>query len=91
MAMVTVERNGLVYSVTLSPRADACLQRWADQSGRNRANQLEDVVRSQLRSKLNEFAAMDGPTLVEKYNAMTAGQKAIVDPIFAAVVVPEPE
>ena len=88
MALATVTRDGLIYTVTLSERADACLARWATSNSRNRANQLEDIIQAFLRNKINDYRNADGPSLAAQLAAMTPEQRAIVDPVFAAVVIP---
>ncbi len=72
MAIATVTRtagatqNEDTYAVSLSPSGHAVLQRWAQETGRTRANQLEDVIQRYL-------AALVGSLMLRMDLAQIAG------------------
>lgn len=91
MALAQVARNAAddTFVVTLNAKAHKALKRWGDETAISKAKQLEDILAAFLQNKINDYRGLDGPTLVDKYDALTPAQQATVDAILAtAVVVP---
>lgn len=90
MALVTVTRNAADnYTVALSERAVDILRWWSNRLTVSMANALEQKLIEFFRDKARQKNSDEGPTLAQKYDAMTPAQKAIVDPVFASVTVTE--
>lgn len=81
--MVTVIRNANgTYTVTLTPRGEQILLRWATEQSRNRANQLEEVIKGFMQNKAQDYRQIDGPTMRDRYEALTPEQQAQVNTIL---------
>lgn len=93
MPIATVARvagatqNEDTYIVSLSPTGHEVLKRWAVDSGRNRANVLEEAIQAIMRNKRNDQRNTDGPTLADKMAAATTDQKAQLNAILNTIIV----
>lgn len=83
MAQV-VKNPDNTLTVTLSAREQKLVKRWADeqQPVRTPQAQFEDVVNGFLANKANDYRNLDGPTLRDRYEALTAAKQAQVDAIL---------
>lgn len=81
--MATVVKNpDNSLTVTPTPSDLKVIVRWAQETGRTPAKQFEDVVNGFLTNKRNDYRNIDGPTMREKYEALTPAQQAQVDAIL---------
>lgn len=75
-------------TVTATAKEQKILKRWADESARSIAKQVEVLLDSFLQTKAREYLQADGPTMRAQYDALTDAQRAQVDAILATAVVP---
>lgn len=85
MAQV-VKNPDNTLTVTLNAKEQKLLKRWGDEQlpPRNVGAQFEDVVNGFLQNKANDYRNIDGPTLRDKYEALTPAKQAEVDAILNA-------
>lgn len=89
MAQVTKNPDD-TFVVTLTTREQKTLDRWraeppAPGGPRTKAKQMELMVDGQLAAKTAEYRAADGPTMRDKYEALTPALQAQVDAILDAL------
>lgn len=72
------------FTLNLNNKESTLVKRWGDEQvpTRTRAQQLEDVIKGFLQNKANDYRLIDGPTLRDKYEALTPEQRAAVDAIL---------
>ena len=83
MAQV-VKNPDNTLTVTFTAPEKKLIQRWAADTSRTEAAQLEDVINGFLQNKANDYRNLDGPTMRQKYEALTAAKQASVDAILNA-------
>lgn len=81
MAQVTKNAND-TFTVTFSAREQKVLKRWGDDHSRTKAQQLENVINGFMANKANDYRGVDGPTMRDKYEALTPAQQAQVDALL---------
>jgi len=83
MAQV-VKNPDNTLTVTFTAKEKKLIQRWAADTGRTEAVQLENVINGFLANKANDYRNIDGPTMRDKYEALTVAKQAEVDAILNA-------
>lgn len=73
------------FTVTFTAREQKTLKRWGDENTRTKAAQLENVINGFMANKRQDYRGLDGPTMRDQYEALTAEQQAAIDAILATV------
>jgi hypothetical protein len=81
MAQV-VKNPDNTLTVTLSPLEQKVLLRWAAEKAIPPAAQFADVVNGFFANKINDYRGLDGPTMRDKYDALTPTKQAQVDTLL---------
>jgi hypothetical protein len=81
--MASVVRNpDNTVTITFVAWEQRVLVRWAQDNGRTVANQVEDVFNGFLVNKRSDYLQADGPTMRERYEALSAAKQAEIDAIL---------
>lgn len=81
--MATVVKNpDNTLTVTATASDQKVLVRWAQERGRTIASLFEDVVNGFITNKRNDYRNIDGPTMREKYEALSPAVQAQVDALL---------
>jgi hypothetical protein len=81
--MASVVRNAdNTLTITCTLWEQRVLVRWAQDNGRSVANQVEEIFNGFLIDKRNDYLRVDGPTMRERYEALTPAKQAEIDAIL---------
>jgi hypothetical protein len=81
MAQV-VKNPDNTLTVTLSPLEQRVLVRWAADRASSVAAQFADALNGIFANKINDYRSLDGPSLLDRYNALTPAKQAQIDTIL---------